>query len=118
MSELAGRRTDYERSDVSSRLVGWLAAGLGLFLIATPFVLLACYPDSIGSANVGYLRARPPAPILQIDPAADLRAFAHAEQERLTSYGWVDRQRKTVRIPIERAMELTAQRGLPGWRSP
>jgi hypothetical protein len=31
----------------------------------------------------------------------------------LQSYGWIDQQKGVVRIPIERAMELTAERGLP-----
>ncbi len=29
------------------------------------------------------------------------------------SYGWVDQPAGVVRIPIDRAMELLAQRGLP-----
>ncbi len=36
-----------------------------------------------------------------------------AEEKILHSYGWIDQQKGIVRIPIERAMELTAQRGLP-----
>jgi len=35
----------------------------------------------------------------------DLRA---REREELTTYGWVDQDKGTVRIPIERAMELVA----------
>ena len=31
----------------------------------------------------------------------------------LDNYSWVDKPGGAVRIPIERAMELTAQRGLP-----
>jgi len=43
------------------------------------------------------------------------------QRERLEHYGWVDRQRGIVHIPIERAMELTVQGGtqpvpLPGER--
>ena len=34
------------------------------------------------------------------------------ENQILTSYGWVDRKAGTVRIPIERAMDLIAHRGL------
>jgi len=37
---------------------------------------------------------------------ADLRA---REQEELTTYGWEDKETGTVRIPIERAMELVAR---------
>lgn len=33
--------------------------------------------------------------------------------QRLHSYGWVDQQAGVVHIPIERAMELLAERGLP-----
>jgi len=35
------------------------------------------------------------------------------EQETLYSYGWVDEKAGTVHIPIERAMELIVERGLP-----
>lgn len=31
-----------------------------------------------------------------------------AEQKKATSYGWVDQNAKTVQLPLERAMELTA----------
>jgi hypothetical protein len=31
----------------------------------------------------------------------------------LATYDWVDQKAGTVRIPIDRAMELIAQRGLP-----
>jgi hypothetical protein len=35
------------------------------------------------------------------------------EVQRLNSYGWVDQQAGIARIPIDRAMALLAQRGLP-----
>ena len=35
------------------------------------------------------------------------------EQQRLHSFGWVNRETGTVRIPIEQAMDLIVQRGLP-----
>jgi len=50
---------------------------------------------------------------LRPDPAAETAAVRQREREMLNSYGWVDRQAGVVRIPIERAMDLTAQRGLP-----
>ncbi len=36
-----------------------------------------------------------------------------ARKERLGSYGWVDRKAGIVRIPIDRAMELSAQGARP-----
>ena len=35
------------------------------------------------------------------------------ELEKLTTYGWVDKTGGVVRIPVERALELTAASGLP-----
>lgn len=55
----------------------------------------------------------PPAPRLEEHPWLDLREFREAETRQLESYGWVDRTRGVVKIPIERAMDLIAQRGLP-----
>jgi len=36
-----------------------------------------------------------------------------AEEQKLASYDWVDQKAGTLRIPIDRAMDLVAQRGLP-----
>lgn len=36
-----------------------------------------------------------------------------ARKERLGSYGWIDRRAGIVRLPIERAMELSAQGARP-----
>jgi hypothetical protein len=56
---------------------------------------------------------KPVGPLLQENPNPDLRVL-QAEQERaLTSYGWVDKSRGVVRIPVEEAMKLLAERGLP-----
>ncbi len=52
-------------------------------------------------------------PVLQIDPVADLNAYKAQQNELLNSYGWVDKGAGIAHIPIERAIELTAQQGLP-----
>ena len=57
--------------------------------------------------------ARFPSPHLQLNPAKDLAAFRRQEDAELGGYGWIDRQAGTVRIPINRAIDLLAQRGLP-----
>jgi len=55
-----------------------------------------------------------PKPDLQIDDDhAERIALLAAQDEKLTSYGWIDRSNGIVQIPIERAMDLLAQRGLP-----
>ncbi len=57
-------------------------------------------------------RSTPPAPVLQSNPRDDLLALRRTEQLVLDTYAWVDKERGVVRIPIEKAMDLTAQRGL------
>ena len=55
----------------------------------------------------------PPEPRLQTTPREDLKALRSAEDELLNGYSWVDRNAGVVRIPIDQAMRLTLQRGLP-----
>ncbi|MDG3008186.1 hypothetical protein [Paludisphaera mucosa] len=55
----------------------------------------------------------PPAPVLQSDPAKETREIVDGARSRLDSYGWVDAQAKTAHIPIDRAIEILAEKGLP-----
>ena len=55
----------------------------------------------------------PPEPRLQTDPRQDLVDMRAKEDELLGSYGWVDKNAGIVRIPIDAAMKLTLERGLP-----
>jgi hypothetical protein len=55
-----------------------------------------------------------PTPRLQTDDGnQDLADLHEREDLLLDNYSWVDRSQGKVRIPIERAIELIAQRGLP-----
>ena len=60
-----------------------------------------------------YLKQNFPSPQLEIDERNQLDKDRTAEDETLATYGWIDENAGTVRIPIDRAMELVAQRGLP-----
>ncbi len=55
----------------------------------------------------------PSEPRLESRPGQTLQELRANEQALLHSYGWVDEPTGVVRIPIERAMELLVQRGLP-----
>jgi hypothetical protein len=109
---------DYERSDADPRLIGALALGLALFLVATPFVLMTMYPSAHRSSGIPHDLPKPPAPRLQVDPTADLMQLRADETARLTSYGWVERDGRVAHIPIARAIDILSRRGLPGWPSP
>ncbi|HKD61529.1 MAG TPA: hypothetical protein VKB47_13795 [Terracidiphilus sp.] len=55
-----------------------------------------------------------PTPRVQTDDGNQDVADLHAREDLLLdNYTWVDRSKGTVRIPIERAMEIIAQKGLP-----
>ncbi|MEA2625349.1 MAG: hypothetical protein QOD06_1394 [Candidatus Binatota bacterium] len=58
-------------------------------------------------------RELPPPPRLQTSPRQDLHDMREQEDRTLQEYGWIDPKAEIVRIPIERAMELLAERGLP-----
>jgi len=67
-----------------------------------------------GQANLPVTRSEEfPNPRLQIKGAVDLANLRAAEEADLDSYGWIDRNSGTVRIPIDRAMQLLLERGLP-----
>jgi hypothetical protein len=54
----------------------------------------------------------PPPPRLQVYAVRHWKDFQAAERERLSTYGWMDRSTGVVHVPIERAMDLIAVRGL------
>ena len=54
-----------------------------------------------------------PQPRLETNEPREINDFRVQEERTLHSYGWLDQQAGVVRIPIARAMELVAQRGLP-----
>ena len=55
-----------------------------------------------------------PTPRLELDDGNQDLVDLHGREDLLLNhYSWIDRGKGTVRIPIERAMELIAQRGLP-----
>jgi hypothetical protein len=110
--------TRYEKSDADPRLVAALALGIAGFLLATPFLLAAGYPAATQRGNVPRHFPEPPAPRLQIHPRTDLDRLRSYEREQLESFGWADRPRGLAHIPIDRAMQILVDRGLPGWQSP
>lgn len=58
-------------------------------------------------------RTMPPKPRLQVNQQLDLRQVRENENQILHSYGWVRKESGAVRIPIDRAMDIIAERGVP-----
>lgn len=66
------------------------------------------YPLAVGEEE-----RLPPEPRLQANPRQDLKDLRNNEDRMLGSYQWVDHNGGVVRIPIDEAIKLTLQRGLP-----
>ena len=54
----------------------------------------------------------PPAPRLQIHAVANWDTYRNAEVNRLTTYGWLNRESGAVHVPVDRAIELILERGV------
>ena len=72
---------------------------------------------ALGLPRATYYRRRrpqsvPPPPRLQVYAARHWKDFQAAERARLSTYGWMDRSAGVVHVPIDRAMDLIAVRGL------
>ena len=113
------KRFDYERSDVTMQLVVSLAVGLATFVVVTPLVLPLIFPQSLSHASP---TSRPAlssnAPPLDVAPRQTLQLTQQDDAQFEGRYGWTNRSRGTVRIPVDRAVEILLRRGLPGWPSP
>lgn len=110
------------RDDVSLRGVVWSAIALIVVTVAVYAIvgLLFSYfnaRETRRSPRLYPLASTqpqlPPQPRLQADPALALKELRQRDEEILNGYGWVNEQSGIVRIPIERAMTLLLERGLP-----
>jgi hypothetical protein len=114
----------FEHTDIDPgigyRFVLWLAVAMALSagVVYGAFVFLGSRAAVNDEATRRYPLARgvsqdPPAPRLQTQPFRDVYQLKTEQRGVLNSYGWVNQAGGVVHIPIERAMELTVERGLP-----
>lgn len=124
---------EFERQDLSARNVCVFLAGLALMTMLVCFAVRGMYglldayernhqpaPSPLAAPALADTRAvtnanidRFPQPRLEGNERVEINDFRQQEDQTLNSYGWVDQHAGTVRIPIDRAMQLIAQRGLP-----
>ena len=113
----------HEESDVNVRaILGW---GLGLIVLALVvhvflWWLIGLYQSQAQRADTriyplaaGQQDALPPEPRLQTTPQQDMRALRDAQRARLQEHQWINRDAGVARIPIEDAMRIVVERGLP-----
>lgn len=98
-----------------------IATWLCVWLLYYFFEYLVHYREAAGPPAAARAQGKalvPPEPRIQASPPADLHELLSSETAQLNSYGWVNRANGIVSIPIEKAIELTAQRGIPPLHSP
>ena len=124
----------YERSDIGAAgvlyfLLGLLVAGLFIFFLVdgiysyldkrseaeqapiNPLVTNA--PADTRRVPRDYPQGAFPNPKLEEDERGQLNGIRLKEEQTLATYDYIDKNAGTIRIPIDRAMDLIAQRGLP-----
>ncbi len=110
-----------EKSDVDTRAIIRFGIGLAFTLVVTYIILLGLFAYfsaremrfGRGPARVQNTDQLPPEPRLEVSPRANLEELRAAEEKLLGSYSWVHKEKGIVRIPIDRAMEIIVERGLP-----
>jgi hypothetical protein len=123
---------EFEHQDLRPRAVYAFLIGLALMGVLVFFVVWGLYdiidayqerhqpaPNPLVKSEADTRIVEPktiesfPQPRLERNERLEINDFRLHEEQTLYSYGWVDRDTGLVRIPIDRAMELVAQRGLP-----
>lgn len=118
------RRLGYDPRDINVPGIRKAVTGFLMFatfcVVVSIFVYMALVPwHCAGPAPASMVPATkiPPAPnpLLQTDISnkIDIRDMLKQQNAALNSYGWVKKEKGIAHIPIDRAIDLTVQRGLP-----
>jgi hypothetical protein len=110
----------YETRDANVRGVFGFLVVLSIVLVFTAIVcwgVFKYYSASRASLTptspFSNTRQLPAGPQLQVNPRQDLLNFRAQQEQSLESYSWENKDDGTVRVPIERAMEMLLKQGLP-----
>jgi hypothetical protein len=124
----------YERRDISPAGVLYFLAGLAVAGLLSYFLVTGLYsylekrseseqapvnplvtnaPADTRRIPKDYPQSTFPNPKLEEDERGQLNGIRLKEEQTLSTYDYIDQKAGTVRIPIDRAMDLIAQRGLP-----
>lgn len=110
------RKLGYESRDVAMRPLLKAGIYLAIFALASAALTILIYIAFVPERGVKPSMQLPPnQPPLQTDVTRkrDMKEMLQEQEKVLTTYGWVDEQRGIARIPIDRAIDLIAERGLP-----
>jgi hypothetical protein len=121
MSDIHPVTPGHEESDAHSRPIAVFEIGLLAWIVISAVLMAGLFyyftgreaELDVGGSPLAKTRIVAPGPRLQTTPSSDLEAMRARDEERLNSFAWVEEAQGIVRIPIARAMEIVAERGLP-----
>jgi hypothetical protein len=110
----------YDRSDADPKLIVYSTLGLVVGMVIVCLIVVGIFramqtamPQDARISGMANPNRMPPEPRLQAHPADELQALRQHEDDVLNHYGWVDQKAGVVRIPVDKAMDIMAQRGFP-----
>jgi hypothetical protein len=115
-------KTAHEVNSLKVRGLFWFAAALvvltGMALGVMAVVMWGFAPverelESLAPTRFAGDTGEYPAPRVQADPAVELKEMKAEDLGRLNQYGWIDRKSGVAHIPVDRAMDILAKKGLP-----
>jgi hypothetical protein len=118
---------DFEASDINIRttFISGVSALIGIWAIIGLIYFLFAYlahERTVNSPLPLPIEARgnplPPEPRLQPSHHNDLMKMRAREDWELSHYFWIDKTKGKIAIPIERAMDIVAARGIPPQKQP
>ena len=111
------KKQKFEQQDIPASVIKKVALGFLAFMLGCTGLGWLIYYYTVPNVlhpRVTYTVHEPPTPHLQTNTTAktDMKDLLKKEHEQLTTYKWINPKKGIVRIPIERAMELTLKNGL------
>lgn len=110
----------YERRDANIRGLLEFGFWLAMVLVVTLLAMKLTYHfyariEPVGPPASPFVNVReiPPGPLLQVAPHIDLQTYCEGMEQQVNTYGWIDQPGGVVRLPVDRAMDLLLERGLP-----
>ena len=110
----------YEVRDANLKALIQFAVGLAILLAVTLLMIRFVFGmlsnlSPLGPAASPFENARqiPSGPLLQAAPHQELVGYCSSQRDAVNNYGWVNQSGGIVQLPIDKAMDLMAQRGLP-----
>jgi hypothetical protein len=119
-SHATNGKLGYETREVNIKLILLSTVAMVILVLVTCFITVGIF-DFLNShsetvakvTSVPRPKEIPPEPRVLEHPWEQLPVLHETEDRVLNSYGWMDQKTGVVRIPVDRAIDILAERGLP-----